>query len=55
VASTLGRVAVTAGDAGDINLKRDILERALLLQQRLFGPLHPEVGCTLTNLGAAYV
>jgi tetratricopeptide (TPR) repeat protein len=39
---------------GDAQKSRELLERALTIDERHYGPDHPEVAPTLTNLGSAY-
>ena len=42
------------GDLGDHAKQRDVLERALAIEERAYGRDHPEVAITLGNLGNAY-
>ena len=39
---------------GDTARKKALLERALAIKERHYGPEHPEVAITLFNLGIAY-
>jgi tetratricopeptide (TPR) repeat protein len=39
---------------GNAEKERELLERALAIEERHYGPDHPEVAITLTNLGNAY-
>eukprot|EP00971_Amphidinium_carterae_P115375 2284955-Amphidinium_carterae.1 len=39
------------GSLGDAFKKRDFLERALRIKESHYGPEHPDVAITLTNLG----
>ena len=54
VAITLTNLGNAYGTLGDHAKKRDILERALAIDERAYGRDHPEVAQTLTNLGNAY-
>ena len=42
------------GDLGDPAKQRDMLERALAIEERAYGRDHTSVAATLTNLGNAY-
>jgi Tfp pilus assembly protein PilF len=42
------------GRLGDTQKKRELLERALAINERHYGPDHPNVATTLTNLGIVY-
>ena len=53
VASTLASLGGAYGALGDAARKRDLLERALAIELREFGPEHREVAVTLTSLGNA--
>ena len=39
---------------GDTARKKALLERALAIEERHYGPEHPQVATTLANLGNAY-
>ena len=39
------------GDLGDFERVRELLERALAIEERTFGGDHPEVAITRVNLG----
>ena len=42
------------GDLGDYAKARDVLERALAINERTYGPDHVELGITLWNLAMAH-
>ena len=42
------------GDLGNPGKKKDLLERALVIQESQYGPEHYQVAITLVNLGNAY-
>ena len=54
VAGTLTNLGNAYGDLGDTKKKKELLERALVIQERHYGAEHPEVARTLKNLGNAY-
>ena len=54
MAITLTNLGGVYGDLGDHAKKRDVLERALAINERAFGRDHPEVANTLFNLGMAH-
>ncbi|CAH0363800.1 unnamed protein product, partial [Pelagomonas calceolata] len=54
VASTLTSLGNAYGSLGDHAKKRDMVERALAINERAYGRDHPNVAKTLTNLGNAY-
>jgi hypothetical protein len=47
-------LGIAYGFLGDYAKKWDMLERALAIKEKHYGPDHPEVAITLTNLGNAY-
>ncbi len=51
---TLTNLGSAYGSLGDAARGRDLLERALRIQAREYGPEHREVADTLANLGNAY-
>ena len=53
-ARALAIFANAYGDIGDAAWKRNLLERALAIQEREYGPEHCNVSITVTNLGNAY-
>ena len=54
MAKTLTNLGIAYGALGDTARKKALLERALVIQERHYGPEHPQVAITLTNLGIAY-
>ncbi len=42
------------GSLGDAQKSRELLERALVINERHYGLEHPNVAITLTNLGNAH-
>ena len=54
MAITLTNLGVAYGYLGDHAKKRDVLERALAINERAYGRDHTSVATTLTNLGVAY-
>ena len=54
LANTLCDLGTAHGKLGDIRSAKELLERALAIQEREYGPEHREVAITLTNLGNAY-
>ena len=54
VAHTLNRLGTAHGDLGDAAKKRELVERALAIQEREYGRDHLKVAYTLMNLGNAY-
>merc|ERR1711964_866854 len=54
VASTLTNLGSAYGALGDAEKQRELLERALAIDEREYRPNHREVAITLTNLGNAY-
>ena len=52
--STLENLGNAYGESGQIVNKRDLLERALAIATKEYGPDASEVGHILTNLGTAY-
>ena len=54
LAATLGNLGNAYGKMGNANRKRELLERALAIKERMYGPDHAEVAVSLTNLGNAY-
>ena len=53
MASTLINLATAYSVLGDVKMKKSLLERALVIKERHFGPDHPEMATVLTNLGSA--
>ncbi|CAK0821462.1 unnamed protein product [Prorocentrum cordatum] len=51
---TLANLGVACGELGDHCRERELLERALEIQERAYGPDHHAVGTTLANLGNAH-
>ena len=51
---SLGNLGNSYGELGDAAKQRDLLERALKIEEAYFGEDHREVAITLTNLGCAY-
>ena len=51
---TLANLGIAYGDLGDAAKKRDLLERALKIEEACFGQDHKRVAIILTNLGNAY-
>ena len=49
-----GNLGNAYGDLGDHAKQRDMLERALAIEERAYGRDHPDVAITLGNLGGAY-
>ena len=54
IVPNLLNLANAYGDLGDVNQKRDLLERALEIQETHYGKDHYEVAAVLTSLGNAY-
>ena len=54
MAITLTNLGNAHGALGDAAKQRDLLERALKIEEAYFGQDHKEVAITLTNLGNAY-
>jgi len=54
VAAALHNLGISYGLLGDAEQERDLLERALAIQEREHGPDHCDVATTLANLGNAY-
>jgi len=54
VAKTLTNLGIAYGDLGDNAKKRDVLVRALAIEEREFGRDHVESANTLANLGNAH-
>ncbi len=54
MAPTLTNLGNAYGSLGDTQKKRDLLERALAIEERHYGLDHPNVAIILTNLGNAY-
>merc|ERR1719254_150537 len=52
-ACVLAALGNAYGDLGDAARQRDLLERALAIDEREYGPDHREVAITLTSLGNA--
>ena len=50
----MGNLGNAYGDLGDAAKERELLERALKIDEAYFGEDHKEVAITLTNLGNAY-
>ena len=48
------RRGIAHGALGDAAKQKELLERALAIEEKAYGPDHPEVAITLTNLGNAY-
>ena len=42
------------GDLGDYGKQREMLERALAISEKHFGPGHPQTGIIVLNLALAY-
>ena len=55
MAMTLTNLGIAYGNLGDDQKKRELLERSLKIDERQYGPDHPEVVITLMNLGNAYL
>merc|ERR1712187_474689 len=53
LATTLKEVGNACGSLGDQTRRRELLERAVLIQERTLGPDEPEVAMTLIDLGSA--
>ena len=53
MANTLTNLGNAYGDLGDHAKKRDMLERALAIEERAYGPDHVELAITLWNLAEA--
>merc|ERR1719473_2501610 len=51
VAFTLVNLGNSYGSLGDVEKKKELLERALAIQEREYGPGHREVATTLPILG----
>jgi tetratricopeptide (TPR) repeat protein len=54
VATILTNLGNAYGSLGDTQKSRELLERALAINERHYGPDHPNVATILTNLGNAY-
>jgi len=54
LAATLGNLGNAYGTLGKASRKRELLERALAIKERMYGPDHAQVAISLTNLGNAY-
>ena len=54
MANTLTNLGSAYGALGDVAKARDLLERALAIKEREYGPEHRAVASTLANLGDAY-
>ena len=54
VAVTLTNLGNAYGSLGDYQRQKELLERAITIEEQHYGPNHPEVAITLTNLGNAY-
>jgi tetratricopeptide (TPR) repeat protein len=54
VAITLTNLGNAYGSLGDAQKSRELLERALTINERHYGPDHPEVAPILTKLGNTY-
>ena len=52
--SILRNLGKAYGDLGDAAKQRDLLDRALKIEEASFGEKHKDVAITLTNLGNAY-
>lgn len=48
----LNQVGLYLHRRGDLSGARDVLDRLIVLDERLFGPSHPEVATDLNNLGS---
>ena len=53
VAKTLTNLGNAEGDLGNTSRQRELLERALKIDEGFYGQDHTEVAKTLTNLGIA--
>ena len=51
---TLDNLSSAYCDLGDTRRRRDLLEKALRIKERKYGPEHQTVAITLDNLGSAY-
>ena len=54
LSDVLANLGFAYSSSGDANRARELLERALAIDERAYGADHAEVAVTLTNLGAAY-
>ena len=54
MAGTLTNLGTAYGKLGENAKARDVLERALAINERTYGRDHPNVAITLMNLGVAY-
>jgi tetratricopeptide (TPR) repeat protein len=54
VAITLANLDSAHGDLGDPAKQKELLERALAIQEREYGLEHPNVAATLTKLATAH-
>ena len=54
MATTLTNLGIAYGDLDDAQKKRDLLEKALRIKEREYGPEHQTVAITLDNLDSAY-
>jgi tetratricopeptide (TPR) repeat protein len=50
----LDNLGVAYGDLGDFHKMKELLERALLIEERHYGSEHPQVAAILTDLGVVY-
>merc|ERR1712050_825501 len=53
-ARALTTLGIAYAGLGDAAKERDLLQRALAIQEREYGPEHREVAATLADLGKAY-
>jgi len=53
LAATLVGLGTAYGELGDAHRQKELLERALAIEERDLGPDHCEISVTLTNLGNA--
>merc|ERR1712107_858950 len=50
----MGGLGTAYGRLGDAAKQRELLERALVIHEKEYGPNHPEITITLLSLGAAF-
>ena len=47
-------LGIAYGDFGDAKKQKELLERALVIKEKHYGPDHPQTAITLNNLSQAY-
>ena len=52
-AVALNNVGNAYGDLGDYHKRKELVERALVMEEREYGPTHAQVAITMCNLGNA--